>query len=232
MTIKRVHDWIYFLLDKAKAGYHSHEEIDQALDSAQLDVFNEFFGNPKTFDPGRPVARVSYGEHQAVNKVLSPFKKQIDFLPQDTPAGLLTLPDDFVHPLGAYTIVYSNALGRSLKRPVAPVNEDELIKRLESQMVPVTLTDPIAIYNNKSMQLFPEQPQTGRLYYLRRPAVPSYVYTTTSRVETHDAGSSQDLEWDDVAVGHVVAKALVYLGANLSSELVLQFGDMKDKQGS
>lgn len=232
MTIKKVHDWIYFLLDKNKAGYHSHEEIDEALDNAQLDVFNDYFGSPRKFEPGRAVATPAFGESQAVNKILSPFKAKLNFLTADTPAGLLTLPDNFVHPLGAFTVVYSNVLERSIRVPIVPVNEDELIKRLESQMVPVSTTRPIAIYNNKSMQLFPDQPQAGTLYYLRRPAKPEYVYTMSGRVETHDADASTDLEWDDVAVGHVVAKALVYLGVNLSSEMVIQFGDMKDKQGN
>ncbi len=227
MTIKETHDWIRFLLDKNKEGYHSHEEIDRALDMAGLDVFNDYFGNPKMHVPIS-----GYGEHQAVNKVLSPFKEALEFTNVDTVDGILALPVDFVQPIAAYTTIYSNTLQRSITRPVQPINEDELVKRLESQMIPVNTSNPIAVYNKDNMQLYPPVPQAGKLFYFRRPAKPHYAYTMVNRVETHDPGTSVDPEWDDTSMVSVVAKALIYLGANLSSEMAIQFGDMKDKQGA
>jgi hypothetical protein len=115
---------------------------------------------------------------------------------------------------------------------VQPINEDELVKRLESQMIPVNTSNPIAVYNKDNMQLYPPVPQAGKLFYFRRPAKPYYAYTMVNRVETHDPGTSVDPEWDETSMVSVVGKALMYLGANLSSEMAIQFGDMKDKQGA
>jgi hypothetical protein len=132
-------------------------------------------------------------------------------------------------------------------RPLIPVNEDELIKRLESQLVPVTLYDPIALYNvNRRMLLYPEVPQEGKLWYLRRPLKPKYHYEfLNDRIETHYAQGTfldpptnsipsltQDLEWDDTIVGSIIAKALKYLGVNMQSADLFQFGEHRDKSGS
>jgi hypothetical protein len=233
MTIKEVHDWIAFVTRKHQSGYHSHEQIDSALDRAQMDLFIDLYGNDKQYQAGRPVPPTVYGETIFIHHALEPFKEKYSFTTMVSPGGLLTMPSTCQIILALSTTVFNNTLNRNTTRKVEVLNEEELITRLESQVAPVSLYDPIALVNKENkIQLYPEQPQQGIVYYLRRPLAPKYSYSISGRVETFDAGTSVDLEWKEIFINRVVAKALVYLGINLSDGEVLQFGDAKDKQGS
>jgi hypothetical protein len=233
MTIKDVHDWIGFVTRKHQSGYHSHEQIDQALDRAQLDVFIDLYGNDKQYQPGRPVPPTVYGETIFIHHALEPFKDKYTFTTVATPGGVVTMPAPCQIVLSLSTKAYSTKLGRDVVRRVELVNEEELIDRLESQVAPVSLYAPIALINKENkIQLYPEQPQQGTIWYLRRPAAPVYSYSISGRTETFNPGTSVDLEWKDTYLNRVIFKALPYLGVNLSDQEVTQFGDYKDKQGS
>lgn len=229
MDIKVIHDIILFYLNKAQNGYVSHEEIDGVLDKAQLVLFNQYHTNPKL--PNQAQAML-YGESQRIDDALSTFKAKYTFTPVTSPSGIITLPANYMHLLSLYTTVYSNALARNVYSGVQVLSEEELIERLESQVIPVSLEDPIAIMNSQNMiQLFPEQGQTGGVYYLRRPATPVFAYTQSGRVITYNQAGSTQLEWRDFDINNIIAIALSYYGLNLSSNEVMQFAELKTQQG-
>jgi hypothetical protein len=229
MDIKVVHDIILFYLNKAQNGYVSHDEIDAVLDKAQLALFNQYHTNPKL--PSQAQAAL-YGESQRIDDALSAFKARYNFTNMDTPSGIITMPSNYLHLLSLYTTVYNSQLGRNIYSGVQVLSEEELIERLESQVIPVSLEDPIAIMNSQNrIQLFPEQGQTGGVYYLRRPAVPAFVYTQSGRTITYNQGGSTQLEWRDFDINNIISIALSYYGLNLSSQEVMQFAQVKQQEG-
>lgn len=234
MTIKDTHDIILFYLDKEQNGYLSHEEIDSTLDRAQMVLFNQYFNNPRIPAAAQPQV---YSENQRIHDSLAPFKDKFTFTGGGSPVGItsggvISLPANFMHLLSLYTTVYSAGLGRNVYSSVQILNEEELIERLESQVIPVSADDPIGIMNKENkIQLFPESAQTGGLYFLRKPAKPNFVYTQSGRVITHNAGTSQDLEWKDSDVNNIIVIALQYLGINLGAQDVIQFAEAKSQQG-
>lgn len=235
MDIKVVHDIILFYLNKAQNGYVTHEEIDEVLDKAQLVLFNQYHTNPKL--PSQAQAAL-YGESQRIDDALSTFKAKYTFTPVSSPSGIITLPSNYLHLLSLYTTVYNSQLGRNIYSAVQVLSEEELIERLESQVIPVSLEDPIAIMNSQNLiQLFPEQGQTGGVYYLRRPATPKFAYTQSGRVITYippnpaNPASSVNLEWRDFDVNNVISIALSYYGLNLSNQEVMQFAQIKQQEG-
>jgi len=229
MDLKVIHDTILYFLNKEQNGFVTHEEIDLVLDKAQMVLFNQYHTNPKT--PANP-AMINYGESQRIDDALSVFKDKYTFGTVDTPGGVITLPANYQHLLGLFTTVYNATLLRNVYSGVQVLNEEELISRLESQVIPVTPDDPIAIMNKQNkIQLFPESPATGGVYYLRRPAVPAFVYTQSGRTITYNQGGSTQLEWRDMDVMNVIVIALSYYGLNMSSADVVQFAQVKEAQG-
>lgn len=231
MDIKVVHDIILFYLNKEQQIYLSHQEIDAVLDKAQLVLFNQYHTNPKL--PGKVQAAV-YGESQRLDDALSPFKDKYTFTTSDSASGIITLPANYQHLLSLYTTQYNNQLGRNVYSAVQVLNEEELIERLNSQVIPVSAEDPIAIMNKQNkIQLFPEVPTNGGVYYLRRPVAPVFAYTQqpNSRVVVYNQAGSTQLEWRDVDVNNVISIALSYYGINMSSQEVMQFAELKTQQG-
>lgn len=238
MTIKAVHDIILFYLDKDQNGFITHEEIDAVLDKAQLALLNEYLYNPKLPSQNQPNR---YGQNQRVNDSLSQFKASYTFTAGNTPAGVLTLPADFIQLNSLYSTTYDSNLARNVSYPVQVLNEEELIDRLESQVIPISYADPVCIMNsNNVIQLFPEQPQSGKVFYFRRPIAPKFGYTMSGRLIVHDptpynastnTDGSIDLEWRDSDVNNIISKALSYYGLNMSSGDVQQFAEAKNIQG-
>jgi hypothetical protein len=229
MDLKVIHDTILFYLNKEQNGYVTHEEIDSVLDKAQLALFNQYHTNPKL--PSQAQAAL-YGESQRIDDALSIFKSKYTFNSGSSPSGVVTLPSDYMHLLSCFTTVYNGTLLRNVYSGVQVLSEDELIERLESQVIPVSVDDPIAIMNNQNkIQLFPEQGQTGGVYYLRRPAIPVFVYTQSGRTITYNQAGSTQLEWRDFDVNNVISIALSYYGLNLSSAEVMQFAQLKTQEG-
>lgn len=229
MTIQDTHKLVQFIINKEQNGFISHEEIDSVLDRAQLALFNQYHTNPKT--PAQ--AQISlYGESQRIDDSLSPFKAKYTFTNSESAGGVITLPANYMHLISAFTTVYSSTLAKNIFSAVQVLNEEELIERLNSQVIPVTSDDPICIMNaaNK-IQLFPDVPQTGGVYYFRRPLPPKYNYTISGRTETFVSNGSQDLEWRDFDALNVIMIALSYYGINLSNQQLVQFAELKNAQG-
>jgi len=227
MTIKAVHDIILFYLNKAQQGYITHEEIDSVLDRAQLALFNQYHTNPKL--PSN-VALSVYGDSQRIDDALSPFKANQTFVNQTS----ITVPADYMHLLSLYTTTYNSTLGRNVYNGVQILDEQELILRLESQIIPVNADDPIAVMAaNNTIQLFPNTPQSGGYYYFRRPKAPLFFYTVSGRVITHtpQQPTSQDLEWREFDISNIICIALSYYGLNIKSADVIQFAQTKTQEG-
>jgi hypothetical protein len=229
MDLSVIHNTILYYINKDQNGYVTHSEIDDVLDKAQLALFNQYHTNPKL--PSQAQAAL-YGESQRIDDALSVFKSKHTFTDVSSPSGILTLPSDYMHLLSLYTTVYNSQLGRNVYLGVQVLSEEELIERLESQVIPVSLEDPIAIMNSQNIiQLFPEQAQTGGVYYLRRPAKPAFVYTQSGRTVTYNQSGSTQLEWRDFDCNNIISIALSYYGLNLSSQEIMQFAELKQAQG-
>lgn len=229
MDLKVIHDTIRYYVNKDQQAFISPAEIDLVLDKAQLVLFNKYHHNP--LQPKQ--ARVSeYGYTQRVDDSLSPFKDKYTFTTSNTASGIISLPANYLHLISLYTTQYNNQLQRNIYSAVQVLNEEELIERLNSQIIPVSAEDPIAIMNKENkIQLFPEVPANGGVYYFRRPVAPVYVYAQSGRVITYNQAGSTQMEWKDFDYGNIISIALSYYGINMSSQEVMAFAQSKQMEG-
>lgn len=230
MDLKVVHDTINFYINKEEGAYLSPAQIDDVLDRAQMALFNQYHTNPKI--PSKAQSEL-YGESQRIDDALSQFKEKQTFnnAQTQTPPGVITLNTDYQHLIALYTTSYNNSLGRNVYSSVEVLVEDELIDRLESQVVPVS-SDPIAVMSKQNkIQLFPEVPSSGAVYYFRRPAKPVFAFTQNGRVITYNQSGSTQLEWKDMDINNIISIALSYYGLNMSNQNIVQFAELKNSQG-
>lgn len=229
MDIKVIHDTILFYLNKEQNGYVSHEEIDEVLDRAQMVLFNQYHTNPRL--PAQAQASV-YGESQRIDDAISVFKASYTLNAGNTPGGLITLPTGYMHLINLYTTVYNSTIGRNVYSGVQMLSEEEIVERLESQVIPVTASDPVGLMlSGNRIQLYPAAPATGAVNYFTRPVKPVFAYTQTGRVITYDLAGSTQMLWKDMDINNVISIALSYFGLNFSSQEVMQFAELKTAQG-
>ena len=213
MDLQTVHNKIYLLANKEQ-HFWPHETLDDVLHSASLWKFNEY--------------AAAYGVTQLLHVALAPFKVNYPFNTGNTPSGLITLPATYERLLSFY-IQYTDGVVRT--KDVKEVNEDELGGRLDSQLKPVTITSPIYTETSKgNIQLYPQQPNSGYLFYLRTPVKPAFVYTVSGRTVTYNSAGSTQLEWNDTTINQLVIKAVQLLGVNIEAIPLVQYTELKDQQ--
>jgi hypothetical protein len=231
MTIQEVHNRFNLAVRKEQEGSFTPTEVSRFLDMAQMELFNSLYGNVRSFDPVSQRAAVGYGASQRINDALSPFKSKYTFTTSTTASGIVTLPSNYMFLISLTTTQYNSTLGRNINYGVSVVNEEELQSRLESQVVPVALTGPIAVINSgKQIQLFPDTAQNGFVFYFRRPLAPIYNYTQSGRTITYNPTGSQDLEWGEQDINNILVKALSYAGVSMSSNDIVAYSSQKDKE--
>lgn len=211
MTIKEIHDYIVFILNKETTGYISHDDIDAAIDRGQMSKFMELYSNPKQHQPGRPIPPVAYGQTQKIADDLRFFKRREQFTSNS--AGIIDFANltEYLHLLGVYVVGTLNSTpnntytitdgtiafatgtsNRTYSKPVKVVNEDQLADRLVSQVSAPSTTSPIGILGDqgKKIQLFPEVQHSGYIMYLSRPVKPIFSHVVDGRKIVHNPSTS------------------------------------------
>lgn len=217
MDLNEAYTLLNFYINKAQGGWYAPGELDLIVDRAQRTLYNTYY--------------LKYSTSQRLDDALAPFKVDFQFTTGTTPGGLITTPIDYLDLLAIYTIV-TGSDNITRKRPVDIISEDELVHRVNSQVVPVTVNDPIGVIKKDwNVQLYPEQPQAGIMMYLREPVAPFFAYSLVSgRVIVYNAGASTQLEWSDKDIESILLIALEGLGINLSEADVLQWSELKNQQ--
>jgi hypothetical protein len=214
MDLQVVHNRLRFYIDKFKNDWYPPGDLDNVLDDAQLELLGEL--------------QPQYGATQKLHDSLLPFKEEYQFTNASSPLGLIALPANYQHLLAVETVVDDN--GHILYLPCELLNEAQKSDRRSSQVIPLSVKCPfVTLVKGKKVQVYPELPTAGTAYYLRRPAIPVFVYTQAGRAITYNQVSSTQLEWDDASTEKVIFKALGLLGFNLKDGEVLQVADAKDK---
>lgn len=227
MDLLEVHRRIRLSLNKDLTGYLTPQEIDRALDRAQLAEMRHLYGDDRKL-PNSPLA---YGMTLKIHADLNPFKRAATFNSNTYnegsnslgtgPSGVMVFPPDYVYPI-AITVIEDN-----VQRTVKVVSEDEIGLRLASQLRPPTANRPFAVLGGTDVhglslvagknraQLFPEKGYTAVLYYLIRPLAPELKGVTSGRVFTYDRASTVQLQWPDTAIERIIERAIAVLGENM-----------------
>lgn len=210
MTLEQGYDFLNFWINKYMGSYYSPSELDLIVDRAQMAIFSQLA--PK------------YATSQRIQDALAPFVEEYEFSTGSSVSGVITVPD--TNYIRLLSIRVEFAISNRTVYADAPItNRDEIANRLNSQIDPVSVTSPIAeMIGTRSIRLYPKQPNTGLVSYLRRPAAPIYAYTIISgRVIVFDEGASTNLEWPEDFQNMVYLKALEIVGVNLSAQDLSQY---------
>lgn len=208
-NIFNIYELYRYILRKERGVFVSADQVMANLDSAQLDSLEEWFK--------------LYGQTQQIHDSLRPFRVYQQFT--SNAAGFVTFQNDYLHMIGQPFTVTGSTVNR-----IDFVNEDELAFALTSQLRAVSTSYPIAVDTGSGFSIYPQTVQTGFYWYLRRPATPVLSFTQVGRALTYDAAGSTQLEWGDVYINHIIAKALKYSIANMDEDSLLKFAEEFDKE--
>lgn len=211
--ISKAHDWINFIVNKGFGLYFTPVEIDNALHRGQMWYFDRQYAE--------------YAETEQLQDSLAPFKATYAFTTANTPSGVIAAPAGYGYLLGGQITVVD--AGQTRQRPLRIVEEDELPDLLNAQVAVVSTNKPIATMAGQGViQLYPQVPMAGKIFYLSIPQPPVYAYTQTGRTITYNPAGSTQMLWNEYDMDNIMNKALFYLGINLTEDTLIKIMDEKD----
>lgn len=215
MDLNDFYNEILFYVNQKQGGWYPPGELDLIVDRAQMTLFNRYY--------------LQYATSQRLADALGIFKFNMSFTTLSN--GIINMPSNYLDHISTYILVtYDDDVTR--ERPVEIIPENQLALRLNSQVCPVTVYDPIGVQlNDNDIQLYPKMILNGVCTYLRRPRAPLFSYTLVSgRVIVYDVNTSQQLEWNDKDYKSIALIALEELGINLSENDIIEWGAAKNQQ--
>ena len=208
-NINDIFNFIDYLVRKQRGVFVKIEDAMSALDAAQLDKLEDDFS--------------LYGVNQKIHDSIRPFRVYKPFT--STSDGTVTFENDYLHIVGSPYLVYGSSV-----TPITFVLEDEFVNALTNQLRPVNAGNPIARDISTGFVIYPQQVQVGGYTYIRRPNTPVLAYTQVGRVITYDPNNSVQLEFSDIYINNIIARALKYLGLNMSEQDISAFAENYTKE--
>lgn len=214
-TLQDAFDFLNFWIAKERGAYYTIPELEALCNNAQLSYYTDIKGK--------------YATSTEIKEILAPFKSTYVFTPSNSISGYVVVPSNVGYLDFLDMQVEVDISSRILYNPVEIVAEDTRADRLNSQIDPVTVSNPIAeIMATRYFKMYPTAGYRGIITFLRLPANVVFGYSVISgRVIVYNPATSVQLEWRILDWQPILLKALQSIGINLSAADVAAFAQMR-----
>ena len=130
MDINEAFEFLNFWIGKERGAYFTVPELEALADRGQMAYYTD--------------SKTKYSTSTLIKEILSPFKRTYEFTPSNSISGYVVVPSnvDYLDFLDMQIEV--DISSRILYNPVEIIAEDTRADRLNSQIDPVTVSNPIA----------------------------------------------------------------------------------------
>jgi len=213
-----IHSFIKRQLKKERSSWLTPEGIDQAINNASLDLFNEYIGHVKQFQQGVLLTGGPERNKKIYNS-LRPFKKTATI---SLTSGIGSLPSDY-----AYDSMVRTTAGVEAK----VIDDKDWSYRLSRITAAPTDLKPVVRLEATSIEASPTTVASVNLSYWALPTDVEWAYTVVSSRPVYDDGSSTDFEWSKEDVPEIQQRALQYLGNRLEDPIISQASNARKQTG-
>ena len=220
MTVDTVYQIMQYAINKNQNGFFSPDEFNLIINQAQTQFLDYLLGEFQTYQVGRPISRVQYGNNETTRQRLTPFIKSATLTVDGN--GVVNYPSNYQQTDTMWTSSY----GR-----VKFVSQDHLASYLSSRIDPIA-TNPIYMLNMYGFKFYPNTIGSAIVNYIETPNTLVWGYTLDANgLPVFSAGTSVDPRWYDVDMMEIIARALRIVGVNLQSNVVSQYANEIKIQG-
>lgn len=195
--VQLAHSIIREQIRKYRAGYKSPGEIDHALYRGLLDFYNSLFN--------------SGNDSQPLSWYLVELPCNI------SGSNSFNLPVNYGRSAAIYSVV------SSIRKEGDILAENEYLDRMQSLIIPPTLSNPVARIIGKKIEFYPSDSGNYILSYYRSPLSPVFNYTVAvnGRDIVYNPTGSVDVDVNLPSLNNVIVRALGYLGISLNDQELL-----------
>ena len=207
------------------------ERYKSLLKVASLDLFRKKYGLPEGYQPGRPVPV----EHVDITIKNTDDMKAFKMFMPNTPVtnGILPFPADYAHYEDVrYNYIKSiNGVNTTIPKPVEILKEGQLSERRGNWTKSPSTKNPVGVVRRDGIHVYPSTISAVDFHYYRFPKDPVFSYNQGDGYITYNATASIELEFPKDESLTIAMYILSYLGVNLRESDLVQFAELKKRQG-
>lgn len=238
VRIDTVYELVKFITNKELSGNTmTIEQFNRLCEMVNIDILKERYGLPQQYQPGQPMPQMTY---EATQKLMDDLRHLKVRTGVDVPAisidqwGRAIIPSNYLHLSSArFNRVVNNDCENSTYKPTAIelLTDAQIADRTGNSVTMPTEKHPcMAIFNNY-FQFYPISVKRVELTYLRLPLTPLYNSEIVNDEEIYVEVGSIHFEYPQDLLSTIVKKILSYVNVNLEKFEVVNYAEMKDKQG-
>ena len=230
-NINDVYNLVLYITGKnLQQGYVSPEDFNNTMNIAQKSYVSYLLGNFQQYQPGRPVARVEFGQNSVLRQRLTPIIYEaflsVDgngYSPYPSAASQLPSNGDYLQ-----TDAMWSAYGYERIREV---QQHYFYSIYNSKIDPIA-SWPVYKIQNNGFQFAPFNIGQARISYVIEPPDMIWGYTLDGNgVPVYNAATSVQPVWDIVSILEIIVRALRIIGVNLDFNAVNNYANQIEFQG-
>ena len=205
-TVDDVYQIITYSVGKnLQQGYVSPADFNLVINQAQKSYASYLLGNFQQYQPGRPQARVEFGQNTVVRQRLTPIIYGYN-LSVDS-SGFSPYPGDYLQQDAMWSFYGYNR--------VREVQQQYFYSIYNSVIDPVG-SWPVYMLEYDGFRFFPNNINRAKLSYVRNPPDMIWGYTLNGNgIPVYNPASSTQPVWDDASILEIIVRALRIIGVNL-----------------
>lgn len=186
-------------------GYVSPSDFNLVINQAQKSYASYLLGNFQQYQPGRPQARVEFGQNSVVRQRLTPIIYGANLTIDST--GFSPYPGDYLQQDAMWSFYGYNR--------IREVQQQYFYSIYNSVIDPVT-SWPVYMLEWDGFRFFPNNTGRAKLSYVRNPPDMIWGYTlNVNGVPVYNPATSTQPVWDDASILEIIVRALRIIGVNL-----------------
>lgn len=205
-TIDDVYRIVQYACGKnLQQGYISPSDFNLTINQAQKSYTSYLLGTFQQYQPGRPEARVEFGQNSVIRQRLTPIIYGYNLTINNS--GFSPYPGDFLQQDAMWSIYGYDR--------IREVQQNYFYSVYNSVIDPVA-SWPVYMIEYDGFRFFPNNLGQAKLSYVRNPPDMVWGYTlNVNGIPVYDPASSTEPVWDDASILEIITRALRIIGVNL-----------------
>ena len=205
-TVDDVYQIVQYACGKnLQQGYISPADFNLTINQAQKSYASYLLGNFQQYQPGRPQARVEFGQNTVIRQRLTPIIYGYNLTIDAT--GFSPYPGDYLQQDAMWSFYGYNR--------IREVQQQYFYSIYNSVIDPVT-SWPVYMLEYDGFRFFPNNTNKAKLSYVRNPPDMIWGYTlNVNGIPVYNPASSTQPVWDDASILEIIVRALRIIGVNL-----------------
>jgi len=205
VNIDTVYQKVLMFANKEQRGYITPQEFNLFADQAQVEIFEQYF-----YDIDFHAKRM--GNSTEYSDLIHNINEKVTIFEKTAPLAGGSLNAIDLYRLGT---VSSGGV------EVEQVQQNEILYLLNSPLTQPTLSRPVYVRNDTTIQIYPTTITSGTYTYVRKPTKPNWSYVVVNSKAMYDNSQAVHFELHQSEESELVYKILKFAGVSMKrSELV------------